>query len=72
MEINYFMIGERIRQYREKKGLSQEDLADIINATERHLRNIEAGRKGPSVSLLISLANALDVSSDDLLLIHML
>ncbi len=67
MELNYDMIGMRIRQYRELKGLSQEELADLINATERHIRNIEVGRKGPSVSLLICLANALDVTVDDLL-----
>lgn len=71
MDLNYDLIGIRIRQYREAKGFSQEELAERINATERHIRNIETGKKGPSVSLLVSLANALDVTANDLLADHL-
>lgn len=67
MDLNYVLIGMRIRRFREKSGLSQEELADRINATERHIRNIEAGRSGLSISLLVSLANTFDVTVDDLL-----
>ena len=67
MDENYEMLGSKIRRYRERKGLSQEELAEMIDATERHLRNVEYGQKGLSVSLLISLANALDITADDLL-----
>ncbi len=67
MDINYERIGSKIRYYRELKGLSQEELAFRADATERHLRNVEYGLKGLSVSLLISLANSLDITADDLL-----
>lgn len=32
-----------------------------------HISNIETGKKAPSIDLLIELANALEVSADDLL-----
>ena len=67
MNINYKLIGSKIRYYRELKGLSQEELAFRVDATERHLRNVEYGLKGVSVSLLISLANSLDITANDLL-----
>ena len=67
MDINYEQIGKKIRDYRELKGLSQEELAFTVDITERHLRNVEYGIKGLSVSLLISLANVLDITPNDLL-----
>ena len=67
MNIDYFKIGARIKHHRELMGITQEELADRINATERHIRNIESGIKGTSVILLISIANALEVTPDDLL-----
>ena len=67
MESNNELIGSKIRHYREAKGFSQEELADIVDATERHLRNVEYGQKGLSVHMLISLANALDITPDILL-----
>ncbi len=67
MDTNYGLIGSKIRHYREEKKLSQEELADMLDISERHLRNIEYGKKGPSVNLLISIANALNITADDLL-----
>ena len=62
MDVNYELIGVRIKRYRENKGLSQEELGDIINSTERHVRRIEGGHCGVSLNLLVSIANALGAS----------
>ena len=35
MDINYEQIGRKIRDYRELKGLSQEELADILDVSWR-------------------------------------
>lgn len=67
MAIDYESIGRRIKHYRMGKKLSQEALADIVYITGRHISNIETGAKPPSLELLILIANALDVSADDLL-----
>ena len=67
MAIDYESIGKRIKHYRTEKRLSQEELAEVISTTHKHISNIETGVKGPSIEMLILIANALDVSADDLL-----
>ena len=67
MILNYNSIGKRIKRYRTDKKMSQEDLAQIVNVNYRHISNIELGRKRTSLELLVLIANALDVSADDLL-----
>ena len=47
--------------------MSQEDLADRVSTTHKHISNIETAVKGPSLEMLVLIANALDVSADDLL-----
>lgn len=71
MELNYVLIGTRIRQYREEKGLSQEELADNAGISWRHLNYVEHGERKISVDVLIALANALDATADDLLADHL-
>lgn len=67
MDLNYDQIGIQIQKYRERNGISQAELGDIINSTERHVRRIEGGHCGVSLNLLVSIANALGASVDDLL-----
>ena len=67
MDLNYDLIGIQIQRHREQKGISQAELSDIINSTERHVRRIEGGHCGLSLNLLVSIANALNASVDDLL-----
>ena len=67
MAIDYESIGKRIKHYRTEKKLSQEDLGQIVAVNYQHISNIESGRRYPSLELIILIANALDVSADDLL-----
>ena len=67
MDLNYDLIGIQIQKHREQKGLSQADLGDIIDSTERHVRRIEGGHCGVSLNLFVAIANALNASADDLL-----
>ncbi|WP_303837924.1 helix-turn-helix domain-containing protein [Ruminococcus flavefaciens] len=67
MELNYILIGIQIQKHREKKGLTQAELGEIIDSTERHVRRIEGGHCGVSLNLLVSIANALNASIDDIL-----
>ena len=67
MAIDSESIGRRIKHYRSEKKLSQEELANSVFASSNHISYIETGVKTPSLELLISIANALDVSADDLL-----
>ena len=67
LAIDYESIGKRIKHYRTEKRLSQEELADLVATTHKHISNIETAVKAPSLDMLILIANALDVSADDLL-----
>ena len=67
MAINYEQLGKRIRHSREKAGISQDELGRHVFVNNIHISNIETGKKAPSIDLLIELANALEVSADDLL-----
>ena len=51
----------RIRWWRERKGLSQLDLAGQAKISQRHLSFLELGRASPSREMVIRLATALDV-----------
>ena len=48
-------------------GISQDELGRRVFVNNIHISNIETGKKAPSIDLLIELANALEVSADDLL-----
>ena len=67
MAVDYESIGKRIKRYRMDKKLSQEALAEQLNTIHKHISNIETGVRGPSLEMLIMIANTLDVSADDLL-----
>ena len=60
-------IGRRIKAARERKGLTQEELAEKVDLSPMHVSVIERGVKLPKLETLINIANVLDVSADVLL-----
>lgn len=54
-------IGERLREAREAKGISQRDLSALAGVPQAQISRIEAGAVDPRVSSLVALANALDL-----------
>jgi len=67
MSIDYAGIGKRIKMFRQKLGLSQEQLSEQAGLTPAHLSHIETGNTKASLPTLVNLAEALGVSMDDLL-----
>ena len=67
MAIDYASIGKRVKYYRTKANLSQEELGEIINISRKHISLIEIGSSTPSLDALVDIANALGVSADDIL-----
>jgi transcriptional regulator with XRE-family HTH domain len=59
--------GGRLKELRERKGLSQPQLAAAAELPLTTLRNWEQGRREPLASAIVRLAMALDVSADLLL-----
>lgn len=60
-------IGKNIRQVREKKGYSQEQLAELLFVTRQTVSNYETGRSRPDVETLVKLSQLLDVEVTDLI-----
>lgn len=65
--MDYYRIGQRIRKIRRAKGLSQEQLAEKVDISTPHMSHIETGNTKLSLPVLVELALALDVRTDDLL-----
>lgn len=60
-------IGKRIQKTRKEKGLSQSTLAEQINISTPYLSDIENGKVSYSVTILMDITEALQVSADWLL-----
>ena len=60
-------IGARVWYHRKQNGLSQEELADQAETSRVYISHIERGEVAPSLKVLVSIANVLNVSADDLL-----
>jgi len=65
--INYSEVGKRIRYYRIKEGLTQEQLAFDIETSASFLSNIERGVKKPSLQKVAQIAEILGVTVEDLI-----
>lgn len=59
-------IGEKIKELREEKGWSKKKLADKLMTSYNNVRHWEVGRNEPSIFFCIMLADAFDVTLDEL------
>ena len=65
---NYRLIGKRIRELREKFGMTQENLAEAIEVSVPYVSHIERGMKRPSLQILVRIAVAFEITVDTLLI----
>ena len=61
------MLGEQIKRCREKRGFTQEQLAEKIGVSIETISSIERGIKMPRLQNFVAIANQLGVSADELL-----
>lgn len=59
-------VGDQIRKFREKKKLSQTELAELIGKDRQYLYKIEKGKVTSNVFTIALIASALDISLADL------
>lgn len=65
--MNTRAIGSRIKAAREHSGMTQEELAEILDFSPVHVSAIERGVKSPRLETFVKIANTLAVSPDTLL-----
>lgn len=59
-------FGKRIKELREIKKYSQEQLAEIVNMESRHISRIETGNSFTTIENINAIANALNVNISEL------
>lgn len=59
--------GKYIQMNRKKQGMSQKELADKLNITDKAISKWERGLSFPDISMLIPLSEILEISLYDLL-----
>lgn len=68
MTIDYKALGAKIKEYRKKENITQEQLAEMADISLSHMSNIETASASVSLPALKLIADALDVTLDELLI----
>lgn len=66
-ELDFDFIGQRIKEVRTDKHLTQEYLANMTGVNVSHISNIETSKVKVSLTLLVQICNTLGVTVDYLL-----
>lgn len=66
--IDHSEIGQRIREEREKLGLSRAKFAEIIELSDYYVGQLERGERQMSLSVLLKISSCLHLSLDYLIL----
>ncbi len=65
MDVKVF--GQVLRTFREKKGISQEKLAEYSELHPTFISMLETGKKQPTITTLFKLSKALEINVHDLI-----
>ncbi|GHU79782.1 hypothetical protein FACS1894145_4670 [Bacteroidia bacterium] len=66
-EIVLIRIGMKIKELREDKNISQQDLAAACNFEKSNMSRIEAGRTNLTIGTLLKISEALKVRLNDMI-----
>lgn len=59
------LVGKRVKELRNKLGVSQEELADIANLDRTYITSVECGKRNISIVNIEKLSKALNISLHD-------
>lgn len=61
---NFIPIGQAIKDAREQRGITREQLAEQLDITPRHLQSVENEGQHPSFQLFVQLITMFHISAD--------
>ncbi len=64
MEIDYKSIGRRISDIRKERGLTQQQLSEAANISNKYMSNVELNKSKVSLDVLNRICHALDITLD--------
>ena len=65
--IDYASIGQKVKQIRLGKGVTQEQLAEAVGVGVTHISHLETGSGTVSLKVFLAIVNYLECSSDEIL-----
>ena len=65
--IDYASIGYKVKQIRQSKGITQEQLAEAVGVGVTHISHLETGSGTVSLKVFLAIVNYLDCSADEIL-----
>lgn len=65
--INFRLIGQRIKNSRREKELTQEVFSELLGVSIEHLSRIETGSCRPSLQLIEKICRILEISEESLM-----
>lgn len=65
--IDYTSIGQRVKQVRLQKGITQERLAEAVGVGVTHISHLETGSAMVSLKVFLAIVNYLECSADEIL-----
>ena len=68
LTIDYYLVGEKIKEKRLKMRMKREQLAEKCDISVSYIAHIERGTKSLSLETAVKVSNVLDVSLDYLIL----
>ena len=60
------MIGSRIQEIRNKKGITQDQLSEKAGISSKYLSSIERGKENPTLNTILKLARSLEARPDEI------
>ena len=60
------VLKTKIKEYREKDGLKQSELAELVHARRETIVHLENGRYNPSLKLAMDIAKVFSVTVEEL------
>ena len=63
VDISFF--GKKLREFREAKGLSMQDLANMAEIEKSQIARIEIGKRNPRLSTILVIALALEIDPQE-------
>ena len=63
-------VTSRIREYRARTGMKQEELAALVGVRRETIGNLENGRYNPSLALAWSIARVFGVAIEEIFTVH--
>ena len=65
--IDYASIGYKVKQIRQRRGVTQEQLAEAVGVGITHISHLETGSGTVSLKVFLAIVNYLECSADEIL-----